>query len=67
MKRGTAGASVTPSQLDLAVPIGSPGDLFEFSSGTPIGTATVVPEPAAWMLLGLPALAMLPMMRRRKI
>ncbi len=64
---GTANASVTPSQLDFAVPIGSSGDLFEFSSGTLIGTATVVPEPTAWMLLALPALAMLPMLRRRKI
>ncbi|MGC8539740.1 MAG: hypothetical protein ACP5QA_03830 [Phycisphaerae bacterium] len=64
---GTANAAVTPSQLDFAVPIGGSGDLFEFSSGTLIGTATVVPEPAAWMLLALPALALLPMMRRRKI
>jgi|GEM_PF-5180229 MYXO-CTERM domain-containing protein len=63
---GTANASVTPSQLDFAVPIGGSGDLFEFSNGTLIGTATVVPDPATWMLLALPVLAMLPMLRRRR-
>lgn len=63
---GTSNAAITPAQLDFAVPIGSSGDLFEFSTGTLIGTATVVPDPATWMLLALPVLALLPMLRRRR-
>ncbi len=64
---GTANASITPAQLDFAVPIGGSGDLFEFSNGTLIGTATVVPEPATWILLTLAVLALLPVLRRRTV
>ena len=62
---GTSNVAITPTQLDFAVPIGGSGDLFEFSNGTFIGTATVVPEPASWMLMALPLLALLPLWRRR--
>jgi MYXO-CTERM domain-containing protein len=64
---GIPNVQVTPAQLDFATPIGNPADLFEFSNGQLIGSATVVPEPAAFALLALPALALLALRRRRRM